>query len=157
MGKRQGEKESSDSSSEENENESEKEENDNSSENNNEMEGEDENEESHPLDQMMERIETMKEWEIPGFTSSNDSLMDIITETNRIRDKVLIDDYDRLAAEMKAFTENKKMIKAFTNFREICQFIMHIHIQYAVPLVPISKKTKHFDAVSDTINNVLGK
>ena len=109
------------------------------------------------LDAMIERIDSMPDWEYPDFSSRNKGFLAVIKETKRIRNECHVDDYKELIAETTAFTENEEMIKAFIQFRDISQFVMHIHNQYDVPLVPITKETKHIDLVRDTIRHVLGK
>ena len=54
---------------------------------------------------------------------------------------------------MNAFTKNKEMLDAFSKFRGVCQFIMHIHKKYHVKL----NDNLDSELLLDTISNVLGK
>ena len=109
------------------------------------------------VDEMIKVIERTGEEEFLSFTSTNESLLLIIKETNRIRQNCKPDNYKKLSDETTAFTENEDMIKAFENLRQQCLFVMQIHKQYGVPLVPKKPETKHIDSVLDTIINVLSK
>ena len=109
------------------------------------------------VDEIIRDIERTGEEEFLSFTSTNDSLLLIINETNRIRQNCKPDNYKKLSDETTAFTENEDMIKAFENLRQQCLFVMQIHKQYGVPLVPKKPETKHIDSVLDTIINVLSK
>ena len=109
------------------------------------------------VDEIIRDIERTGEEEFLSFTSTNESLRAIIKETNRIRQNCKPDNYKKLSDETTAFTENEDMIKAFENLRQQCLFVMQIHKQYGVPLVPKKPETKHIDSVLDTIINVLSK
>ena len=123
-----------------------------------EEEEEEKDEENDDLvDEIIRVIERTGEEEFLIFTSTNESLRAIIKETNRIRQNCKPDNYKKLSDETTAFTENEDMIKAFENLRQQCLFVMQIHKQYGVPLVPKKTETKHIDSVLDTIINVLSK
>jgi hypothetical protein len=122
-----------------------------------EEEEEEDAENDRLVDEMIKVIERTGEEEFLSFTSTNESLLLIIKETNRIRQNCKPDNYKKLSDETTAFTENEDMIKAFENLRQQCLFVMQIHKQYGVPLVPKKPETKHIDSVLDTIRNVLSK
>ncbi len=122
-----------------------------------EEEEEKDEEDEKVVDEIIRVIERTGEEEFLSFTSTNKSLRAIIKETNRIRQNCKPDNYKKLSDETTAFTENEDMIKAFENLRQQCLFVMQIHKQYGVPLVPKKPETKHIDSVLDTIRNVLSK
>jgi hypothetical protein len=102
-------------------------------------------------------IDNMKDEHFPALNLDSDYLIKVIEEVDIIRENCNLDEFKKLKFETEAFTANQDMIASFENFREISQFIMHIHFLYEVPLLPRSRETRHIDPVRDIIRHVLCK
>jgi hypothetical protein len=103
---------------------------------------------------IIDKIEGLEESEIDICRSDNASFLYVTTKTNEIRERCNLDNFEVLKEEMIAFATDKKTIEAFTKFRGICQFIMHIHKRYNVKL---TEESAYSDSVLDIIRNVLCK
>jgi hypothetical protein len=103
---------------------------------------------------IIDKIEGLEESEIDICRSDNASFFYVTTKTNEIRERCNLDNFELLKEEMIAFATDKKTIEAFTKFRGICQFIMHIHKRYNVKL---TEESAYSDSVLDIIRNVLCK
>jgi hypothetical protein len=129
----------------------EEEEDEEEDENNEEQEEEDED---TVMARIIQRIETLPESEIGICKSDNEAFLHVMRKTNAIRKKCNPDEYVKLKQEMKSFATDEETIEAFTEFREICQFIMHIHKRYHVKL---TEESVYSDSVLDIIRNILCK
>ncbi len=103
---------------------------------------------------IIQRIETLPESEIGICKSDNEAFLHVMRKTNAIRKKCNPDEYVKLKQEMKSFATDEETIEAFTEFREICKFIMHIHKRYHVKL---TEESVYSDSVLDIIRNILCK
>jgi hypothetical protein len=170
MGKRQKKEVSSSSSSSEdsdydddepkarkgNSDDEDDEEQENESKENNESEEEPDTDAAHEtlMNGITEYIDNMEDEDFPALHSNNDYFRKVIEEVDLIRENCNLDEFEKLKAETEAFTANQDMIESFENFRQISQFIMHIHFLYDVSLLPETRETRHINAIRDIIRHI---
>mgnify|MGYP000411855497 CR=1 FL=1 len=104
-----------------------------------------------------EWIDNMEDEDFPALHSKKQLLEQSYRRSGPNQRKCNLDEFEKLKAETEAFTANQDMIKSFENFRQISQFIMHIHFLYDVSLLPITRETRYINAIRDIIRHVSRK
>ena len=83
---------------------------------------------------IFDRISGLKESEIDIYQAGNIRFTKLTAKIKEIRNEIEPDKYQLMAERMTALMETKLATDVFSNFGGICEFIIHLHSVYNVPL-----------------------
>jgi hypothetical protein len=94
-------------------------------------------------DWIQSRIDEIQEEEIGVFKKPTKFFV-VCREIEKIRETNNSDDYFRITTDVQAWADSRDVMKVFSSFRGIIEFIIHLHRLYEVPLAATKETAKDF-------------